>query len=77
MPGSLSVANTAVSSANIAVVETVEFGRSAVYSRYNSGLKTPAWGATAFTVKSSLETCSLDLYSNEGGIYKQIGWCDL
>jgi hypothetical protein len=37
MPGSQSVANTAVSSANFAVVGSVEVGRSAVYSRYNSG----------------------------------------
>jgi hypothetical protein len=35
MPGSLSVANTAVSSANVAVVDSVEVGRSAVYNRYN------------------------------------------
>jgi hypothetical protein len=37
MPGSLSVASTAVYSANVAVVDSVEVGRSAVYSRYNSG----------------------------------------
>jgi hypothetical protein len=33
MPGSLSVANTAVSSANVAIVDSVEIGRSAVCSR--------------------------------------------
>jgi hypothetical protein len=36
MPGLLSVANTAVSSANVAVVDSVEVDRSAVYSRYNN-----------------------------------------
>jgi hypothetical protein len=34
MPESLSMTNTAVSSANFAVVDSVELGRSAVYSRY-------------------------------------------
>jgi uncharacterized protein YdbL (DUF1318 family) len=37
MAGYLSAVNTAVSSANIAVVDSVEVGRSAVYIRYNSG----------------------------------------
>jgi hypothetical protein len=37
MAGSLSVANTAVSSANVAVIDSVEFGRSEVCNRCNSG----------------------------------------
>jgi hypothetical protein len=36
MAGSLSVASTAVSLANVAVVDSGEVGRSAVYSRYNN-----------------------------------------
>jgi hypothetical protein len=36
MPGSLSVASTAVSLAKVAVVDPAEVGRSAVYSRYNN-----------------------------------------
>jgi hypothetical protein len=49
MPGSLSVASTAVSSANVAVVLSVEAGRSVVYSRYNSGPRTLPWGTPALT----------------------------
>jgi hypothetical protein len=37
---SLSVAKTAVSSANVAVVESVDFDRSKVFSRYNGGPRT-------------------------------------
>jgi hypothetical protein len=48
MPGSLSVANTAVSSANVAVVDSVEVGRSAVYSRSNSGPQDTALGNTSY-----------------------------
>jgi hypothetical protein len=40
MPGSLSVATTAVSSAKVAMVDSDEIGKSAVYSRYNSGPRT-------------------------------------
>jgi hypothetical protein len=43
MPGSLFVANTAVSSANVAIVGSVEVGRSTVYSRYISGPRTLPW----------------------------------
>jgi hypothetical protein len=38
MAGSLSVASTAVSSANVDVEDSGEVGRSAVYRRYNNGL---------------------------------------
>jgi hypothetical protein len=34
------MADTAVLLANVAVVESVEVGRSAVYSKYNSGART-------------------------------------
>jgi hypothetical protein len=54
MSGSLSVANTAVSSANVAVVDSVEVGRSAVYSRYNSGPRTLTWSTPAMTGESSV-----------------------
>jgi hypothetical protein len=38
------VANTAVPLANIVVVDSVEFVRCAVHSRYNSGHRTLSWG---------------------------------
>jgi hypothetical protein len=44
MAGSLSVVTTAVSSAKVAVVDSGEVGRSAVYSRYNNGPRTLPWG---------------------------------
>jgi hypothetical protein len=47
MAGSLSVATTAVSSANVAVVDSGEVGRSAVYSRYNIGRRTLPLGIPA------------------------------
>jgi hypothetical protein len=40
MAGSLSIASTAVSSAKVAVVDSDEVGRSAVYSKYNNGPRT-------------------------------------
>jgi hypothetical protein len=43
MAGSLSVATTSVSSAKVAVVDSGEVGRSAVYSRYNNGPRTLPW----------------------------------
>jgi hypothetical protein len=48
------VATTAVSSANVAVVESGEDGRSAVYSRYNSGPRTLPWGTPALTGENSV-----------------------
>jgi hypothetical protein len=54
MAGLLTMASTAVSSANIAVVDYVEFGRSAVYSRYNNGPRTLPWGMPALTGESSV-----------------------
>jgi hypothetical protein len=54
MTGSLSVASTAVSSAKVAVVDSGDVGRSAVYSRYNNDTRTlpwdtPAWGVELVT----------------------------
>jgi hypothetical protein len=48
-PGSLFVVNTAVSSANVAVVDSVEVGWSVEYGRYNSGPRTLPWGTPALT----------------------------
>jgi hypothetical protein len=49
MAGSLPMASTAVSSAKVAVVDSGEVGRSAVYSRYNISLRTLPWDTTALT----------------------------
>jgi hypothetical protein len=43
MAGSLSMATTAVSAAKVAVVDSGEVGRSAVYSRYNNSPRTLPW----------------------------------
>jgi hypothetical protein len=40
---------TAVSSAKVAVVDPGEVARSAVYSRYNNGLRTLPWGTLSLT----------------------------
>jgi hypothetical protein len=45
----LSVASTALSSVKVAVVDSHEVGRSAVYSRYNTGLGTLPQGMPALT----------------------------
>jgi hypothetical protein len=47
--GSLSVATIAVSSAKVAVKESDEVGRSAVYSRYSNGSRTLPCGTPAST----------------------------
>jgi hypothetical protein len=47
--GSLSVARTAVSSANVAMVAVGEVGTSAVNRRYSSGPRTLPWGTSAWT----------------------------
>jgi hypothetical protein len=51
MAGSLSEATTAVSSAKVAVVDSGEVARSAVYSRYNNGHRTLPWSTPALTGK--------------------------
>jgi hypothetical protein len=58
MAGSLSVATTAVSSAKVAMVDSGEVGRSAVYSRYNNGPRTVPWGTPALTENSSVYSVS-------------------
>jgi hypothetical protein len=58
MAGSLSMATTAVSSAKVAVVDSGEVGRSAVYSRYNNGPRTLPWGTPALTDDSSVYSVS-------------------
>jgi hypothetical protein len=55
--GSLSVASTAVS-ANVAVDDSGEVDRSAVYSKYNNGPRTLPWGMPAFTRESSVYSVS-------------------
>jgi hypothetical protein len=52
MAGSLFMATTAVLSAEVAVVDSGEVGRSAVYSRYNNGPRTLPWGTLALTGES-------------------------
>jgi hypothetical protein len=49
MPGSLSVGNTAVSSANGNVVDSGVVGRCTVYSRYRNGSRTLPWDTPALT----------------------------
>jgi hypothetical protein len=58
MAGLLSVATTAVLSAKVAVVDSDEGGRSVVYRRYSSGLRTLPWGMPAFTEESSVYSFS-------------------
>jgi hypothetical protein len=49
---------TAVSSAKVAVVDSGEVDRSAVYSRYNNGPRTLPWGTPVLTDGSSLDSVS-------------------
>jgi hypothetical protein len=58
MAGSLSVVSTAVSSANVAVVDSGDVGRSSVYIRYNTGPKTLPSGMPALTEDSSVYSVS-------------------
>jgi hypothetical protein len=58
MAGSLSMVTTAVSSAKVAVVDSGEVGRSAVYSRYNNGPRTLPWGTPVLTDDSSAYSVS-------------------
>jgi hypothetical protein len=48
------MASTAVSLAKVAVVDSAEVGRSAVYIRYNNGPRTLPWGTPALTEDSSV-----------------------
>jgi hypothetical protein len=61
------VASSTVSSAKFAVVDSGEVGRSALYSRYNNGLRTLAWGMPTLTldvcVFKKLAECSKSVQS--------------
>jgi hypothetical protein len=46
------MANSAVLSANVSVVDSVEVGRSVVYSRYNCGPRTLPWDTPVLTEES-------------------------
>jgi hypothetical protein len=48
------VAGTAVSSPNVAVVDSSEVGRCAVYSRHNNGPLTLPWFTLALTEESQM-----------------------
>jgi hypothetical protein len=48
------VATTAVSSAKVAVVDSGEVGRSAVYSTYNGGPRSLSWGTPVLPEDSSV-----------------------
>jgi hypothetical protein len=58
MVGSLSVDTTAVSSAEVSVVDPGEVAKSAVYRRYNNGPRTLVWGTPALTEDSSVYSVS-------------------
>jgi hypothetical protein len=58
MAESLTMVTTAVSSANVAVVDYGEVGRSAVYSRYNNVPRTLPWGTPTLTDDSSVYSVS-------------------
>jgi hypothetical protein len=58
MAGSLSVASTAVLSAEVTVVESAEVGSSTVYIRYNNGPRTLPLGTTAMVEESSIHSVS-------------------
>jgi hypothetical protein len=52
------VAMTPVSSAIVAVMESGEVGRSAVYRRYSKGSRTLPWGILALTGVRSVSSVS-------------------
>jgi hypothetical protein len=54
MAGSFSVDITVLSLTKVAVVDSGEVGRSAVYAKYRSGPRTLPWGMPAFTGESSV-----------------------
>jgi hypothetical protein len=71
MAESLSVASTAVTSAKVAVIDSGEVGRSAVYSRYNSGPRTLSLGYVCIDWQE-LCVLSLNLYKEVSAM--QIGF---
>jgi hypothetical protein len=58
MARSLSMAGTAISSVKVAVIDSGEFGRSAVFSRYNSDAGTLPLDMAALTEESSVYSVS-------------------
>jgi hypothetical protein len=52
------VAKTTVPSAKVAVMESGEVGRSAVYRRYSKGPRTLPWGTLALTGVRSVSSVS-------------------
>jgi hypothetical protein len=58
MAGSLSTVTAVVSSAKVALVDSGEVDRSAVYSRYNNGPRTLPWVTLALTEDSSVYSVS-------------------
>jgi hypothetical protein len=50
----MAVANSIVSSAKVAVVDSGKVGKSAVYSRYNNEPRTLPWGMPILTGESSV-----------------------
>jgi hypothetical protein len=69
MAGSLSMATTAASSAKVAVVDSGEDGRSAVYSRYNSGPRTQLLGYAHIKYKLDLVGEQEVRWEGGGNIY--------
>jgi hypothetical protein len=59
MAGSLSLVTTAVSSAKVAVVDSDEVGRSAVYSRYNNYPRALPWSTPTLTEESFVYSVSI------------------
>jgi hypothetical protein len=72
MAGSLSVATTAVSSANVAMVDAGEAGRSAVYSRYNNGPRKQATFGYVRIDWGEFHVVSFNLYEESSAM--QIGF---
>jgi hypothetical protein len=55
----LSVAITEAPSAKIAVLDSDEVGRSAMYNKFNNGPRTLPWGTPTLTAKSSVYSVNL------------------
>jgi hypothetical protein len=54
MAGSLFMDSTAILSAKVAVVDSVQVGTYARYSRYNNGPRILPWGTPALILESSV-----------------------
>jgi hypothetical protein len=58
MAGSLSLVSTALTLVNVAVVDSCDLGRSAVYSRFGNDPRTLSWFTPQLTGESSLYSVS-------------------